>query len=150
MLCTVCNNEIKPELYNLKRGQGCWFCADSNKKYDENIGRLYLIHNHKENIIKVGITNESGNRMKKYNQDWKIIRYIQFSKGKTAYKYEKKVLNKWRNDLNLPIALSRDTRLLMDGYTETANESGLDDAIKIIDKCLFNKEATVVKLDRSC
>jgi len=151
MLCLNCGNKITPTLENLKKGQGCRYCNVSTKKYDETIGRVYLIHHEKEKVLKIGITNQSGLRLKQYNKDWKLIKYVELPMGKLAYKLEKEVLKQWRLHLGLSIALSSDTKILnivSGGYTETADESGKDDAIKIINNWIHNGSAKDLEVNR--
>ena len=71
--------------------------------------------------------------------------------GKLAYKLEKEVLKQWRLHLGLSIALSSDTKILnivAGGYTETADESGKDDAIKVINKWIHNGFAKDLEVNR--
>ena len=68
MVCLTCNNEINPSLKNLRIGQGCRFCGPGNKKHDKSIGRVYLLHHKKAKVLKIGITNQSGLRLKRYTK----------------------------------------------------------------------------------
>lgn len=137
MICLQCRNNVSPTLHNLKKGQGCIYCNHGTKKYDESIARLYLLHHKEEKVLKVGLANSEGNRLKVYNKEWKLIKYVELTSGKEAYKLEKEVLHFWRNNLRLEIAISANNKILNSiagGYTETADESGKKDALKIIDR----------------
>lgn len=144
MICLNCNNIIAPTLKSIRVGQGCKYCGPGTKKYDETIGRVYLLHNIDAKILKIGITNQSGLRLKKYTKDWILIKYVELNTGKLAYKLEAEILKMWRVGMRLKIALSSDSKLLQKvagGYTETASEEGLTSAIQIIDKWILRNKA---------
>ena len=144
MVCLNCNNEISPTLKNIKFGQGCKYCRKGTKKYDETIGRVYLFHHKDAKVLKVGITNQGGTRLTRYSKDWELIKYVELKTGKLAYKLESEIIKIWRVELKLKIALSSDTKLLQKvagGYTETASEIGLPDAIKRIDEWINRGDA---------
>ena len=144
MVCLNCNNIIAPTLKSIRTGQGCKFCGGGTKKYDETIGRVYLLHNIDAKILKIGITNQFGLRLKKYTKDWILIRYIELNTGKLAYELEKEILKIWRVDMGLKIALTQESKLLKKvagGYTETASDEGLNPAIKRIDKWVSRNKA---------
>ncbi len=144
MVCLNCNNIIAPTLKNIRIGSGCKFCGTGTKKYDETIGRLYLFHHKGVKILKVGITNQSNLRLKKYTKDWELIKYVELATGKLAHELEKEILKIWRVDLSLPIALTANSKLLQKvagGYTETASDAGLNPAIQRIDEWILRNDA---------
>jgi hypothetical protein len=145
MVCLECNNEISPTLSNIKKGQGCRFCNQGNKKYDDTIGRVYLLHHKKEKVLKIGITNQSGLRLNKYNNDWSLIQYVELPTGRMAYDLEKEILRLWRVDMGLGIAINDTNPILQKasgGYTETANEVGLNKAVDKIYEWIHQGHAT--------
>ena len=144
MICLNCNNVIAPTLKSIRVGQGCKFCGPGTKKYDETIGRVYLLHNIDAKVLKIGITNESGLRLKKYSKDWILIKYVELNTGRLAYELEAEILKIWRVSMGLKIALTSDSELLQKvagGYTETASEEGLTSAIQRIDEWVLKNKA---------
>jgi len=150
MVCLNCNNEITPTFKNIKKGQGCRYCNHGTKKYDETVARVYLLHHKRGKVLKIGLASQSGSRLKAYNRDWKLIKYVELTAGKLAFKLEKEVLKKWRVDLGLSIAIGSDSDLLdkvAGGYTETADESGKDDALAVINDWVRGGLAKELEVD---
>ena len=127
--CLKCANEVTPSPSALLRGQGgCFICGRS---YKFSPALIYLIRNKNLKTIKIGITNENAHRLTKY-PGWTQVRLIPFKTGKEALQLESAVIELWRIKLKLPIKLNK-RDLKQGGYTETADEKGLSEAIRLID-----------------
>jgi hypothetical protein len=127
--CLKCANEVAPAPAALFNGQGgCYICGRS---YKFSPALIYLIHNKNLKTIKIGITNKNAHRLTSYS-GWDQIRLIPFKTGKDALQLESAVLELWRIKLKLPIKLNK-RDLKQGGYTETADEKGLNEAIELMD-----------------
>ena len=129
MRCLNCGREVAPNLRNLRRGQGgCFRCGTD---YGDLPAKVYLIHNSHLRAVKIGITNSYGSRLQKY-PGWELLRVIDVSTGTEAASIEAMVLRAWRLHLGLKIKLKRED-MPMKGYTETADEAGVEVALQILD-----------------
>ena len=133
--CLKCGMEVSPMTSNMLKGQGgCWRCG---RNYKEDECKVYLVHNSKLKAIKVGISNRHGTRLNKY-PGWKLIIVRYLSKGKFATDLESKVLGHWRLELGLPPKLTR-KEMPMKGWSETADDTGLESARRIIENYKENQ-----------
>lgn len=83
-------------------------------------------------MVKIGITNARAHRMTKYS-NWKVVEMLKTSTGNEAARIEAEVLRYWRVEMGLKIKLTRD-QMPDKGYTETADDVGLNAALAILRK----------------
>lgn len=126
--CMRCGRESTPMYSSIAKGQGACFRCGTN--YGNEPAHVYLVHDLKRKVVKIGITNIHAHRMKKY-QNWETVKFIRVGSGNEAAKIEAEVLKKWRIEMGLSPALSRE-EMPHKGYSETADEAGLLAAIEIL------------------
>ena len=128
--CPRCGGESTPMYRSIKKGQGgCFRCAND---YGDAPAHVYLVHDSSRGVVKIGITNEHAHRMTKYS-NWNVVEFFRVPTGRLASDIEAEVLRKWRTDLGLPPKLTRN-EMPDKGYTETADEVGLNAALCILEK----------------
>lgn len=126
--CLRCGSQSMPTYNSIKKGQGgCFRCGTD---YGELPAYVYLVHDHARKTVKVGITNEHAHRITKY-AGWEVVEMIKLTSGREAAKAEAEVLKFWRVEMGLLPKLSRQ-EMRAKGYTETADDAGLDAAVKIL------------------
>lgn len=113
---------------SIVKGQGA--CFRCGKDYGDLPAHVYLVHDPKRKVVKVGITNIHAHRMTKY-RGWNVVEFIRFPTGREAARIESQVLKLWRTDMGLPPKLGRQ-EMPDKGYTETADEAGLKAALKVL------------------
>lgn len=128
--CTQCGLEVAPRLASLLKGQGG--CRRCGMRYEDAAAIVYLFHHQEFKALKIGITNKHGYRLQKY-PGWDLARVVETETGREAQYLEKLVLRSWRIEMGLKPFLQR-TDMPDKGWTETAHESGLDQAVKILDE----------------
>jgi hypothetical protein len=75
--------------------------------------------------VKIGIANTSGHRLGQHRKrGWEVLIVIK-APGERALRIEKEILDWWRNDLKLPIHLSKH-EMPHRGWTETVDSSEVD------------------------
>ena len=126
--CLRCGHKSSPTYGNIAKGQGGCFRCGTN--YGDYPAHVYLVHDLRRKVVKIGITNEHAHRMKKYG-NWNIVEFFPVATGKEAAKIEAEVLLKWSTEMGLEPKLTR-FELRSGGYTETVDESGLQAAIDIL------------------
>ena len=125
-----CGHESTPLYCNILKGQGgCFRCG---RDYGEKPAIVYLFHNKEKHLIKIGISNQYGSRLDKY-AGWERIEVINLNTGKEAAIIEAEVLHLWRYKLGLGIKAT-DESMPHGGYTETADDAGLEAAVQILNK----------------
>lgn len=128
--CLSCGRESTPMYASIAKGQGgCFRCG---RDYGDKPAYVYLVHDSAREVIKVGITNVHAHRITKYG-GWKVIELIPTATGREAARIEAEVLGLWRLNMNLQPKLTRQ-ELKGGGYTETADESGLEAAIAMLQR----------------
>jgi hypothetical protein len=92
---------------------------------------VYLLHNHKAKLIKVGMgTFDRPDSIK--GSSWEISRFCHFENRTAARLAEQAVLKYWRNELKME-APERAKNLLKSGHTETVDsKAGIAEAWRII------------------
>jgi len=127
--CLICNRIVSPALNQLRKGQGCKYCA----KYGFNLNvasYIYLITHEEFQSHKVGIGNKKNNytdRLRKFNkQGWRTYKVWNFKNGAKVVKLEKSIFNVIRNDMELPIHPSiEQTGKRLGGWSETINADSI-------------------------
>jgi hypothetical protein len=106
---------------------GCKYCATHGYDFSKG-GILYLITNTPLGAHKIGITNEGAReiRLEKHlKQGWETYRTQYFPDGNRAFEIEQEILSWWRNELGLPVYLSK-IEMPQGGFTETVDASEID------------------------
>lgn len=128
--CKTCGGKSKPQYKNILKGQGgCFRCGSD---YGDMPAFVYLVHHKAQRVIKVGITNQHAHRLKKY-PGWTLVDTIRTNTGNDAARIEAEILRCWRFELGLDIKISRG-QMPNKGYTETADEVGLEASLRILEK----------------
>ena len=128
--CKTCGHESTPQYSNILKGQGgCFRCG---RDYGNMPAFIYLVHHRAQRVIKIGITNQHAHRLKKY-PGWNLVDTIRMNTGNEAARIEAEILRCWRIDLGLDTKISRG-QMPNKGYTETADEAGLEAALRILEK----------------
>ena len=120
-----CGNIVSPEYAQIQQGfGGCRHCAEWGFQYDKQ-SYLYLITHKQLKAHKVGI----GNVAKKLKADrlhrlkiegWELFKKWDFDEGKKALKVEQQIFKVLREDMKLPIFLTKN-QIRNEGYSETIN-----------------------------
>jgi Zn finger protein HypA/HybF involved in hydrogenase expression len=126
--CLKCQKEVYPRYSSIKMNiGGCKYCASHG--YDFNSpGILYLLTNLELESHKIGITNINAKekRLEKHSKEgWIVYETWIFENGNNAFEVEQKLLNWIREDLRLPIHLSK-KQMPQGGFTETVNAMEID------------------------
>jgi len=124
-----CGNVVSPEYAQIQQGfGGCRHCAEWGFQYNKK-SYLYLITHKQLKAHKVGI----GNVAKKLKADrlhrlklegWELFKKWNFDEGKKALKVEQKVFKVLRDDMKLPIFLTK-KQIRNEGYSETINSDSI-------------------------
>lgn len=128
--CIQCGHESTPMYRSIAKGQGACFRCGTD--YGDLPAHVYLVHDPARRVVKVGITNAHANRMKDY-EGWSVLELILLGTGREAAQIEAEVLRCWRFELGLPPKLTRE-EMSSKGYTETADDAGLEAALSILCK----------------
>jgi hypothetical protein len=125
---------------NVRIGGGCRYCSTGGIKLQDP-SYLYLVTNRPLNAHKVGIGNfnKKADRLKRLNSfGWKTCTIWKFNTGHQALKCEKSIFEVIRNDLQIPVYLSKNQTPVMGGYTETmdADRISILEIKKIINKVI--------------
>ena len=142
-----CGNIVSPEYAQIQQGfGGCRHCAEWGFQYDKK-SYLYLITHKQLRAHKVGIGNVAkklkADRLHRLNlEGWELFKKWNFDEGKKALKVEQEVFKVLRDDMKLPIFLTK-KQIRNEGYSETINsdtitlfklEKIINDAIKSYSK----------------
>ncbi len=126
--CMKCGREVKPRYSQINVGiGGCKYCASYGYDFSKG-GILYLITNVRLGAHKIGITNDSAKeiRLEKHlKRGWETYRTQYFTDANRAFEVEQEILSWWRNELRLPIYLSK-SEMPQGGFTETVDAIELD------------------------
>jgi hypothetical protein len=130
--CLKCGETVSPKYEDILQGQGgCRYC--SVKGINMNVpSYLYLITNKELNSHKVGMGNHKkrNDRLASFLKNgWKTHKVWQTNTGAEAIDIEAEVFRIIRNDLKLPIHLSKEQMPKTEGQTETMNA----DSITLLD-----------------
>lgn len=125
----ACGNLVSPKYAQIQQGfGGCRHCAEWGFQYDRQ-SYLYLITHKQLKAHKIGI----GNVAKKLKADrlhrlslegWKLFKKWDFDEGKKALKVEQQVLKVLRDEMKLPIFLTK-KQIKNEGYSETINSGAI-------------------------
>jgi len=128
--CLKCRKTVTPKYGDILQGQGgCRYCAI--KGINMNVpSYLYLITHTELNSHKIGMGNHKkiklDDRLGKFNkQGWQTYRVWQTNTGAEAIDIEAEVFKIIRNDLKLPIHLSKEQMPKTEGQTETINADSI-------------------------
>jgi len=126
--CLKCGKTVTPKYEDILQGQGgCRYCAV--KGINMNVpSYLYLITNEELNSHKVGIGNhkKSNDRLARFLKDgWKTFKVWQTNTGAEAIDIESEVFKIIRNDLKIPVHLSKEQMSRTEGQTETMNADSI-------------------------
>jgi hypothetical protein len=138
--CLKCGRIVSPSLNTVRDGGGCRYCSTGGIKLQDP-SYLYLVTNRTLNAHKVGIGNFNTriDRLKRLNSfGWETCAIWKFKTGNQASKCEKSIFKVIRNDLQIPIYLSKDQVPVVGGHTETmeADRISLLKLDKIINKII--------------
>ena len=126
--CMKCGKEVKPRYSQVNMGiGGCKYCATHGYDFSKG-GILYLVTNTPLGAHKIGITNEGAReiRLEKHlKQGWETYRTQYFLDGNRAFEVEQEILSWWRNELGLPVYLSK-IEMPQGGFTETVDANEID------------------------
>lgn len=96
-LCLRCDAIVKPELENIRAGQGgCKYCAERGLNYSAP-AVVYVITSQQLWAHKVGVagTGAKRNRLAEHRRrDWELYNKLQFATGSAAYQVEQAVLQR--------------------------------------------------------
>ncbi len=125
--CTKCRRTVMPRYSTIQRGSGgCWYCRESGFKVGAP-AVVYLVTHQRLNAAKVGIANQTAvrHRIGQHTRNgWELLASYD-STGRKALDTEQAVLDWWRGDLGLAVAVkARDMQ--QGGYTETVDLSAID------------------------
>lgn len=144
--CLRCGAITRQTLNGVNNGKTCKFCAQRGIQHGEP-AYLYLVQNQLHNSLKVGIGNigNKNDRLKShYKQGWELVYRWDFETGLQAESIETMVFRWLRNDLNLPMHLSKN-EMPQGGWSETISADAIplttliDEIRSIIDGLLLNK-----------
>ena len=126
--CKDCGFEwkVRPSLVN--NGSSCPKCADYG--FDSSAPSIVYQMIRDNETIKVGIANESSNRVAKHKRrGFETVEIWHVSTGIEARDIESSVLRWWRSTLGAPPAIAD-----IDGWTETVSTSAVSvpDAVRFI------------------
>jgi hypothetical protein len=126
--CLKCHKIVYPKYASIQSGQlGCRYCASKGINMNTP-SYLYLITNSILNAHKVGMGNHKkrNDRLGRFIKDgWETFRVWEMETGADAIDIEKKVFRILRNDLNIPIYLSKEDMPKTEGHTETVSSDAI-------------------------
>ncbi|MFF1872799.1 GIY-YIG nuclease family protein [Kitasatospora herbaricolor] len=116
--CTTCGREVTPTLTKIRTGGGCRFCASHG--FDLTApARVYVMHHHRHNAVKVGIGGTAG-RNERVNHHrragWALAQDWHFTTGAEAHAVEQAVLQQLRLAGHRPYLSAE---VMPNGWTET-------------------------------
>jgi hypothetical protein len=124
--CLKCGSITKQTLNGVKNGKTCKFCAQRGIQHGEP-AYLYLIENSLHNSLKVGIGN-IGNKNDRltshHRQGWSLIKRWDFNTGEEAEKIETIIFRWIRNEIGIPIHLSKG-EMPQGGWSETFSQDSI-------------------------
>jgi len=140
--CLKCGSVVFPSYHDIKskRQGGCGECAQFGIN-TKSPSYLYLVTNDRLSAHKIGIGNHknSADRLTSFiKQGWITFKVWEFSSGSQALKIEKTVFKIIRNELKIPIFLSKEQMPKTYGHVETmgADSISLIELEKIIKKVI--------------
>ena len=139
--CVHCGQDSFP-WHSAVRSQGtkCRYCFKHGFEKDK-LGLLYVVEHLELNAVKVGIMGLETRRSDRLGlhevNGWKIVKVWEFDKGFEASFVEDSVLRWWREDKQIPQALTKD-QMPQRGETETASLSsvGTEETIEFIERAI--------------
>ena len=144
-----CGNIVSPQYAQIQQGfGGCRHCAEWGFQYDKR-SYLYLITHKKLKAHKVGIGNiaikQKADRLHRLKiEGWELFKKWDFDEGKKVLKVEQQIFKVLRDDMKLPIFLTKN-QIRNEGYSETisADSITLLELEKIIKKVIKNNSVKV-------
>jgi len=143
--CLKCGRIVYPIYNSITTGQGgCRYCAEKGINMNAP-SYLYLITHSGLNAHKVGMGNHKqaqalwSDRLRKFNkQGWVTYKTWYFKTGAEAIDVETKIFDIIRNQLKIPVYLSKEDMPKTEGQTETmdADLISLKELEKIINKVI--------------
>lgn len=125
--CTRCGKTVWPRYSTIQRGcGGCWYCRESGFK----VGKpavVYLVTHTAFGAAKVGIANKTAadHRIGQHRRNgWEMLASYDAT-GTKALDAEQAVLDWWRGELGLPVAVEQNA-MPQGGYTETVDLTAVD------------------------
>jgi hypothetical protein len=128
-----CGQSVSPRLNSLKYavtdGEGCAKCADSTFNFSKP-AELYLITHQNFGSHKIGIAGATKKRVDQHKRHgWTLVQKKTFETGQEAYFVEQEILSWFREELGIPIYLTK-VDMPQGGFTETVDSSEIElDAI---------------------
>lgn len=141
--CLKCGEIVFPKYNGIQNGRGgCTNCAPKGMNLTAP-SYLYLITNSELNAHKIGIANiqekKYKDRLHKFKlKGWKVHKVWTMESGYLASKIESNVFNVLRNELKLPVYLSKKDMPVTGGETETVDGDSISllELEKLIKKAL--------------
>lgn len=137
--CLKCGKTVYPKYASIQSGQlGCRYCATKGINMN-NPSYIYLITNTLLNAHKVGMGNHKkrNDRLGRFLKDgWETYRVWETQTGGDAIDIEKEVFRVLRQEMNIPVFLSKEDMPRTEGHTETveADRISLPQLEKIVNK----------------
>jgi hypothetical protein len=115
--------------WRANRGVGCPNCAKSG--FDQSsAATFYFIENLELGARKIGIANQSSDRLEKWRKrGWKLVWQHESEDGKSVLDLETKVLRWIRKDLGLPPHLGDQELGAIGGWSETFSSEGVTNEV---------------------
>jgi hypothetical protein len=141
--CLRCGETVIPKYEDILQGQGgCRYCAP--KGINMNVpSYIYLITNNELYSHKIGMGNykkvKADDRLYKFiKRGWQTYKVWQMETGSEAIDIEAKIFKIIRNDLKIPVYLSKEQLPVIRGETETINADTITllELEKIINKVI--------------
>lgn len=124
----TCGREVSPTFWYVKfRRSGCKYCAVRGLDY-ESEGIIYLLKRDDYFSLKVGVTTPASrtDRIAAHvKEGWRLITTWATPTADDAENVESEVLRWWRDDLEAPVSMSKET--MKSGWTETASQLFVSD-----------------------
>lgn len=139
--CLKCHKIVYPKYASIQSGQlGCRYCALKGINMN-NPSYVYLITNNHLNAHKVGMGNHKkrNDRLARFlKEGWKAFRVWETQTGAEAIDIEREVFKILRQEMKIPVFLSKDDMPKTEGHTETVDADliTLVKLEKIIDKVI--------------
>jgi hypothetical protein len=119
--CQKCGNEVSPSLSNVRRRNGCRYCADYGFQPSKP-AIVYLITNPEWGAHKIGIAGVKTNRLENWRRyGWTVHNTLRLDRGDVAEAVEQEVLRWLEEELGLSPHLDG-----ANGWSETVDSSAVD------------------------
>jgi hypothetical protein len=126
--CLKCHKIVYPKYASIQSGQlGCRYCAVKGINMN-NPSYIYLITNTHLNAHKVGMGNHKkrNDRLARFlKEGWETFRVWETQTGGEAIDIEKEVFRILRQEMKIPIFLSKEDMPKTEGHTETVGSDSI-------------------------